>query len=62
MIFLDWVNSGAPWRSRFWIGVDPVNLLVGWSGFEAAELLELQFSNPIRQVLHTDRANRRRQQ
>ena len=29
VIFLDWVNSGAPWRSRLWIGVDPVNL-IGW--------------------------------
>ena len=29
MIFLDWVNSGAPWGSRFLAGVDPVNL-IGW--------------------------------
>jgi len=29
VIFLDWVNSGAPWRSRLWIGVDPINL-IGW--------------------------------
>ena len=29
VIFLDWVKSGAPWRSRLWIGVDPVNL-IGW--------------------------------
>jgi hypothetical protein len=27
--------------------VDPINLIGGWSEFEAAELLELQFSNPI---------------
>jgi hypothetical protein len=27
VIFLDWVNSGAPWRSRLWIRVDPVNLI-----------------------------------
>jgi len=29
VIFLDWVNSKAPWRSRLWIGVDPANL-IGW--------------------------------
>ena len=45
---------GLEWILSIW--------LVGWSGFEAAELLELQFSNPIRQVSHKDRANQRRQQ
>jgi len=34
--------------ARSALEVDPINLIGGWSGFEAAELLELQFSNPIR--------------
>ena len=29
VIFLDWVSSGALWRSGLWIGVDPINL-IGW--------------------------------
>ena len=29
VIFLDWVNSGAPWWSRSLTGLDPVDL-IGW--------------------------------
>ncbi|XTI96157.1 hypothetical protein V2W45_1452093, partial [Cenococcum geophilum] len=39
--------------ARSTLEVDPVNLIGGWSGFEAAELLELQFSNPIQTVILT---------
>ena len=29
VIFLDWINSGAPWWSRSLTGLDPVDL-IGW--------------------------------
>ena len=45
---LDWVNSGAPWWRRILTGLDPVNF--DWLDGADLKLLELQFSNPIRQV------------
>jgi len=49
---------------RLALDVDLVILLVDWTGFKALELLELQFSNPIRrealegQLVRQARANR----
>ena len=41
VIFLDWSQYGAPGWTEAYLGVDPCDLIGGWSGSKVVELLEL---------------------